>query len=185
MAIDTNFLAFLVPALLALMAAAVALPSKGRIERDPSTAFRRGRRAVVNLAAAFAILLGAILAGLGGFLNLEPVVGPVNMAHVGGVSLIVMAVVLLVAALGIRRQILAAGRGEEEEVLEAAVIAAPGQLRAPAPRTDLPPVPRPRQGPPPRPGAEPPPMPRRVSREAPPEGDRIPRRPPPPRDPSG
>ncbi len=190
MAVDANFLAFLFPALLALLAAAVALPSQRRLERDPSTAFRGGRRAVVNVAAIIALVLGAILAGLGSQLELEPLFGSVNMAHVGGISLIIMAVVLLVAAARIRRQVRRSGRGEDEEVLEAAVIAAPGQYPAPPsqyvtppPRTDLPPRPQSSYGAPPRNGAEPPPLPPRVPREDAYDEDYVPRRRPPPRDP--
>lgn len=190
MAVDANFLAFLFPALLALLAAAVALPSKRRIERDPSTAFRGGRRAVVNIAAVIALVLGAILAGLGNQLELEPLFGSINMAHVGGISLIIMAVVLLVAAARIRKQVRRSGRGEDEEVLEAAVIAAPGQYPAPPaqyvappPRTDLPPRPRSSYVPPSPNGAEPPPLPPRVPREDAYEEDYVPRRRPPPRDP--
>ncbi len=190
MAIDTNFLMFLLPALLAFLAAVVALPSKSRIERDPSTAFRGGRRAFVNIAAVIAIILGAIFVGLGSLLDLEPLFGSINMAHIGGISLLIMAVVLLVAAANIRKQIRQAGKGEDEEVLEATVIAAPGQYQAPPaqyvappPRTDLPPRPRSSYVPPSPNGAEPPPLPPRVPREDAYEEDHIPRRRPPPRDP--
>ena len=197
MAIDTNFLVFLVPAILVLLAAVVALPSKRRIERDPSTAFKGGRRAFINVVAVLALVFGMIFLGLGGFLDLEPLFGSINMAHVGGLSLLIMAVVLLVSAAIIRKQVRRAGRGEQEEVLEAAVVAAPGQYAAPPgqyaapprqpvappPRRDLPPRPQSSYRPPPQNGAEPPPLPPRVRKDDPYEEDYVPRRAPPPRDP--
>lgn len=203
MAIDSNFLAFLVPAALALVVAALALPGKARVERDPSTAYRRGRRALVNIASLFALVMGLVLTLLGGTQELETVVDGLNMVHIGGISLIVMAAVLLVASSGIRRQVKQAGRGAEEIVLDVAAV-----RRAPAPMGGAPP---PAQGPPrlaqrppppyadqrPPPSRRPPPQyadqpPRRdlPPRPAPPPRDgrvppppRVERRPPPPRHP--
>jgi len=203
MAIDSNFLAFLVPAALALVVAALALPGKARVERDPSTAYRRGRRALVNIASLFALVMGLVLTLLGGTQELETVVDGLNMVHIGGISLIVMAAVLLVASSGIRRQVKQAGRGAEEIVLDVAAV-----RRAPAPMGGAPP---PAQGPPrlaqrppppyadqrPPPSRRPPPQyadqpPRRdlPPRPSPPPRDgrvppppRVERRPPPPRHP--
>ncbi|NIP36342.1 MAG: hypothetical protein GWN18_15415, partial [Thermoplasmata archaeon] len=98
MAIDSNFLTFLVPAIIVVLAAAVAFPSKARIQRDPSTAYGGGRKALVILAAVLALVFGAILAALGFTQNVEPVVANLNMVQIGGISLVVMGVVLLVAS---------------------------------------------------------------------------------------
>jgi len=184
MAIDSNFLAFLVPAALALVVAALALPGKARVERDPSTAYRRGRRALVNIASLFALVMGLVLTLLGGTQELETVVDGLNMVHIGGISLIVMAAVLLVASSGIRRQVKQAGRGAEEIVLDVAAV-----RRAPAPMGGAPP---PAQGPPrlaqrppppyadqrPPPSRRPPPQ----YADQPPRRDLPPRPSPPPRD---
>jgi len=196
MAIDSNFLAFLVPAAMALVVAALALPGKARVERDPSTAYRRGRRALVNIASLFALVMGLVLSLLGGTQELETVVDGLNMVHIGGISLIVMAVALLAASSGIRRQVKQAGRGAEEIVLDvAAVRRAPAPVGGAPPPAQRPPPPYADQRPPP--AQRPPPpyadqLPRRdlPPRPAPPPRDghvppppRVERRPPPPRRP--
>ena len=207
MAIDGNFLAFLVPAAIALLAAAVGFPSKGRIEEDPSTAFKGGRKAIVSISTVFALIMGVILAGLGGTQSLETVVAGLNMVQIGGISLLVIAVVLIISSVMVGRQIRKAGKGAREMVLDVAPVRArppPGDgappPRGPPPR-DLPP-----RGPPPRdlpPRGRPPrdlpprdlpprngiPPPRDLPpRPAPPTDDRgvplppkVVRRPPPPR----
>ena len=200
MAIDSNFLTFLVPALIVVLAAAVAFPSRARIQRDPSTAYGGGRKALVTFAAALALVIGAVLAGLGFTQDVEEVVAGLNMVQIGGISLVAMAVVLLVASMVVGRQIRRASKGERERVLEVAPVtgAPPGGMAplpgpgAPPPRTppprDLPPRERPprdlpprdlpsrdlppRRMPPPRDGAPPPP--RRVERRPPPPRRRPP-----------
>ena len=190
MAIDANFILFIIPALMALLAAAVALPGKERIERDPSTAYKGWRRAIVNLAFMISIAIGALMIALGGTLNLEPLFGTINMVHIGGISLIIMAVVLLVASTVTKRQVKRAGRGMHEEVLEVAAFSGPAPAPIQAARPDLPPRPRPQSQyrPPPRDGAAPPPVPRRVPRRDPYDEDPVykgvpPSRPLPPRRP--
>ncbi len=189
MAIDANFILFIIPALMALLAAAVALPSKSRIERDPSTAYKGWRRATVNLAFVIAIAIGAMMVALGGSLNLEPIFGDITMVHIGGISLIIMAVVLLVASSITKKQVKQAGRGEQEVVLEATVISGPAPAPVPTPvpsdRPDLPPRPRPQSqyGPPPRDGGAPPPVPPRVPSRDPYGDDPVYEGIPPPRPP--
>ncbi len=189
MAIDANFILFIIPALMALLAAAVALPSKSRIERDPSTAYKGWRRATVNLAFVIAIAIGAMMVALGGSLNLEPIFGDITMVHIGGMSLIIMAVVLFVASMVTKRQIKQAGRGEQEVVLEATVISGPAPAPVPTPvpsdRPDLPPHPRPQSqyGTPPREGGAPPPVPPRVPRRDAYDDDPVYEGVPPPRPP--
>jgi len=197
MAIDGNFLAFVVPAVIAMAAAAVALPSKGRIEQDPSSAFRGGRKAMVSLSSVFALIMGVILAALGGTQSLDPVVGGLNMVQIGGISLIIIAVVLLISSVMIGRQISKAARGAREVVLDVAPVrsqAPPSSpsYGAPPPRTGAPPPrgPPPRDLPP-RQGAPPPraPPPRDLPPRPPPRRDddvvplpaQVKRRPPPPR----
>ncbi len=206
MAIDSNFLTFLVPAIIVVLAAAVAFPSKARIQRDPSTAYGGGRKALVILAAVLALVFGAILAALGFTQNVEPVVANLNMVQIGGISLVVMGVVLLVASSMVTHQIRKAGRGEREQVLEVAAVArAPPPGGAPPPMgpppgdlpprdlpprdlppRDLPPRPPPREGVGPRQGMPPPrdlpPRPMPPPRNgAPPPPRKVERRPPPPR----
>lgn len=175
MDIDENFLLFLVPAILVVVTAAVALPSKARIERDPSTAFSGGKRALVALVSVLALVIGLSFAGFGGTFQREPVVGEVNMIQIGGVSLLAMAIALLVAMVRIRGQVRMAGKGQEEEVLEVSSMGTaappvpgsgppPGQytpvdpgVRGPLPQRPPPPYARPPQG---RPPPYPPPGPR-------------------------
>lgn len=187
MAIDANFIIFIIPALMALLAAAVALPSKSRIERDPSTAYKGWRRATVNLAFMIAIAIGAMMVALGGSLNLEPIFGSITMVHIGGISLIIMAVVLLVASMVTKKQVKQAGRGMQEEVLEVGVVGGPAPAPVPAPvptaRQDLPPRPQPQYSPPPRDGGAPPPVPPRVPRSDPYGDDPVYEGVPPPRPP--
>jgi hypothetical protein len=192
MAIDANFILFIIPALMALLAAAVALPSKSRIERDPSTAYKGWRRATVNIAFVISISIGVLLIALGGSLNLEPIFGEITMVHIGGISLIIMAVVLLIASSITKKQIKQAGRGMQEEVIEVAVVGGPASAPAPAPapsvNPNLPPRPPPQYRPPPRDGAAPPPVPPRVPRKDPYGEDPVyegvpPSRPPPRRGP--
>ena len=178
MAIDTNFMVFLIPAIIAMVATVLALPSKSRIEKDPSTAYRRGRRAIVNLAVALCLLLGLALAVYGTSYNAEELVAGVNMVTIGGISLLAMGAVLLGASMVIRRQVMEAGQGQDEAVLEVAAVGA-----APAPAA---PVGGAGENLPPRPV---PPPPQRVPRDAPPrdqweDGPPPPYyRPPPPRRP--
>jgi hypothetical protein len=198
MAIDENFILFILPAVIVVLAAMAALPSKGRIEMDPSTAFKRGKRALVNGATGFAILMGLILALVGGTQNVKAVVDGVNMIQIGGISLLAMGVVLIIATIQIRRLIKAAGRGTHEEVLDVAAFGAMSSaedVEVDWPERNLPPRPRPqpRLQPPPQPrpppgrsGDEgrvrkPPQPPRRIPREGPPPRDEPPlrRRPPP------
>ena len=203
MAIDGNFLAFLVPALIVVLAATVAFPSKSRIERDPSTAYGGGKKALVTLASILALVMGLILALLGGTQNLEELFAGLNMVQIGGISLIIMAVVLLVASVIIGRQIRRAGRGAQEQVMEVTAFpvaqrppttggAPPPRPASPPPRNlpprDIPPNEfRPRQGvPPPRnlPPRDLPPRPIPAPRDdTPPPPPRVQRRPPPPRHP--
>lgn len=171
MAIDSNFLTFLVPAIIVVLAAVVAFPSKGRIERDPSTAYGGGRRALVTVAALFALLMGAILAGLGSTQNVEEVVAGLNMVHIGGISLIAMAIVLIATHAVMSGRVKRAAKGDQEMVLEVAPVrpipppSGASPPRGPPPR-DLPP----RSGPPPPRNKGDVPLP-----------PRVPRRPPPPR----
>jgi hypothetical protein len=133
MAIDGNFLAFLVPAVIAVLAAAVGFPSKSRIQEDPSTAYTGGRKALVVVAAILSLAMGLALAGLGSTYSRETVVAGINMIQIGGISLIIITVVLMLASAVIGRQIKRAGKGERERVLEVAAI------RPTAPPRDLPP----------------------------------------------
>ena len=206
MAIDGNFLAFLIPALFVVLAAALAFPSKARIHQDPSTAYGGGRRALVTLAGIVALVMGAALAGLGTTQSREEVVAGMNMVVIGGICLIVMAVVMFVGSAMTSRQVRRAGRGVHEEVLEVAAMTrapppggAPPPRAAGHPRRDLPPrdlpprdlppreyPPRqpPREGTVPRNGVPPPrdlpPRPMPPPRDgAPPPPRRVERRPPP------
>jgi hypothetical protein len=211
MAIDGNFLAFLIPALIVVLAAAVGFPSKNRIELDPSTAYGGGKRALIVLASILALVTGLILALLGGTQDLEELFAGINMVHVGGISLIIMGVVLLATSAMISRQIRRARRGAREQVLEVAALPVPQRSPTPGgappprpsyapprdvPPRDLPPRDLPPRGYPPR--EYPPreshprqgiPPPRDLPpRPAPPNGDGVPppppkvkRRPPPPR----
>ncbi len=188
MAIDGNFLAFLIPALIVVLAAAVGFPSKNRIELDPSTAYGGGKRALVTLASILALVTGLILALLGGTQDLEALFAGINMVHIGGISLIIMGVVLLVTSAMIGRQIRRARRGAREQVLEVAALpvaprsptpggAPPPRPSYPPPR-DLPPRDLPPRDLPPRdypPKGYPP-------REYPPRESRPPQGVPPPRD---
>jgi uncharacterized membrane protein (DUF485 family) len=180
MAVDVNFLFFLMPSIVVVLAALLALPSKDRIERDPSTAFQRGRRAFVNLATVFALFVGLVLVAFAQTLNLEPLVASINMVHVGGVSLLAMGLVLLASSIVIKRWIKGAGKGYQEEVVE---VAALGVTHVPhdAGEVELEdrPYPPPR-GPPVRdPERRGPPPPRRLDRYPPPHSGPE-RRPPPP-----
>jgi hypothetical protein len=174
MAIDGNLLTFLVAASLALMAAAVALPSKSRIESDPSTAFGPGRRALVMLASLLSLIIGLIMFRFAPS-NLEALVADLNMVQIGGISLIVIGVVLLSSSAYIRRQVRRAGKGEDEMVMEVAAIARgpPPGIGAPPPRSNR----APRPMPPPRDRPVPPPR----NDDIPPPPPRVARRPPPPR----
>jgi hypothetical protein len=126
MALDENFVIFLVTAVLVLFTSVVALPSPGRIERDPSTAFKGGKRALVNITVVVAIFMGLILVAVGGLGDLKPVTGSLTMVHVGGISLLVMAILLVAASVIIRRLVKRAGKGSHEEVIEVgSVTAAP------------------------------------------------------------
>jgi hypothetical protein len=192
MAIDENFLLFIIPALIVGLAALAALPSKGRIEKDPSTAFKRGKRTFVNGATGFALIMGLILALVGGTQNVKAVVDGVNMIQIGGISLLAMSVVLIVASIQIRRMVKEAGRGTHEMVVEVDAIGV-----EPVPSNNvhvefhddrLPPRPDP-YGRPPVDGERvrmPPPPPRRPPKELPrdaPGHDGMYRGPPPPRAP--
>lgn len=115
---DPTFLLFLVVVIFIALAVLVGLPSGRRIERDPSTAFGRGKRVVLNLAALMGLLLGVALAVFGGQLALEPVAGEINMVQVGGASLLLLGVVLIVASMGTKRAIASASAGSHEEVLD-------------------------------------------------------------------
>jgi len=188
MAIDANFILFIIPALMALLAAAVALPSKSRIEKDPSTAYKGWRRATVNIAFVISISIGVLMVALGGSLNLEPLFGSITMVHVGGISLIIMAVVLLVASSTTKKQVKLAGRGMQEEVIEVAVVSGPAPAPTQAAYPNLPPRPPPPYRPPTPNGGAPPPVPPRVPRGDPYDEDPVykgvpPSRPPPRRDP--
>lgn len=156
MAVDENFMFFLIPAVLALAAAAFALPSKSRIERDPSTAFRRGKRAMVNLAVVLSLIIGLILLFYGPTQNAKEIVAGVNMVQVGGISLLAMGAVLIGTSTVIRSQIKNAERGEDEVVLEVAAVGSTPMQPTLGARPDMPPRPYP------------PPAPRRVPRERPP-----------------
>ncbi len=188
MAIDANFILFIIPALMALLAAAVALPSKSRIEKDPSTAYKGWRRAIVNIAFVISISIGVLMVALGGNLNQEPLFGSITMVHVGGISLIIMAVVLLVASSITKKQVKQAGRGMQEEVIEVAVVSGPAPAPTQSANPNLPPRPPPQYRPPPPNGGAPPPVPPRVPRRDPYDEDPVykgvpPSRPPPRRGP--
>ena len=182
MAIDVNFMVFLVPSILVVLAALLALPSRDRIEKDPSTAFRKGRRAFVNLATVFAVFIGLALLAFAQTLNLEPLFASINMVHIGGISLLIMGLVLVASSIVIRRWIRSAGRGYHEEVVEVAALGVTHVPHGadevefddyPYPPHRAPPIRDPeRRGPPP---------PRRVDRFPPPYGGPE-RRPPPPRE---
>ncbi len=201
MAIDGNFLAFLVPALIVVLAAAVGFPSKNRIALDPSTAYGGGKRALVTLASILALVTGLILALLGGTQDLEALFAGINMVHIGGISLIIMGVVLMVTSVMTGRQIRRARRGAREQVLEVAALPVaprspttggppPPRASSPPPRDlpprnlppgdypprDLPPRDYPPRGPPPR---EYPPRESRPKQGVPPPRD-LPPRPMPP-----
>ena len=211
MAIDGNFLAFLIPAIIVVLAAAVGFPSKNRIELDPSTAYGGGKRALVTLASILALVTGMILVLFGGTQHVEELFAGLNMVHIGGISLIIMGVVLLVTSAMIGRQIRRARRGAREQVLEVAALpvtprsptpggAHPPRASSPPPRDlppraypprDLPPRPYPQQPYPPResrprqgvpPPRDLPPRPLPPNRdEVPPPPPQVKRRPPPPR----
>lgn len=199
MAIDGNFLAFLVPALIAVLAAAVGFPSKSRIQEDPSTAYTGGRKAFVVIAAILSLMMGLVLAGWGSTYSRETIVAGINMIQIGGISLIIIAVVLMAASAVVGRQIKRAGKGEREEVLEVAAIkpgAPPRRTGAPPPLPgaapprrdlpprDLPPRDRPPRDAPTRRGVPPPrdlpPRPRYPpGDDVPPPPRKVERRPPP------
>ena len=123
MAILTVFLALVVPAVLILLVA-LLLPTKGRLERDPSSAYARGRRGLIGLVGLVSLILGLILFTLGSTQNVEAVAGNVNAVHLGGIELVVLSVLLLAASNYYRRRIAIAKRGEDEEIVHVEAIEA-------------------------------------------------------------
>jgi len=120
MAIDAAFTLFLLSALYIVLAIALSLPSSARIAKDPSTAFSGGKRGLLWSGVIVGGLFGAILVGYGTTQSLKAVVGGANMVEVGGVSLLAMAIVLVVAALMVRREIKQASAGTHEAVFDVA-----------------------------------------------------------------
>lgn len=172
MAIDAAFTLFLLSALYIVLAIVLSLPSSARIAKDPSTAFSGGKRAFLWSGVLVGGLFGALLVGYGTTQSLKAVVGGANMVEVGGGSLLAMAVVLVVAALVVRREIKQASAGTHEAVFDVAGFHVPeGGLAAAA-------APPPAQAQPQAPPPAPPP------RYAPdPWQDFYGERPPPPRRP--
>jgi len=120
MAIDAAFTLFLLSALYIVLAIVLSLPSSARIAKDPSTAFSGGKRAFLWSGVLVGGLFGAILVGYGTTQSLKAIAGGANMVEVGGGSLIAMAVVLVVAALVVRREIKRASAGTHEAVFDVA-----------------------------------------------------------------
>jgi len=120
MAIDAAFTLFLLSALYIVLATALSLPSSARIAKDPSTAFSGGKRAFLWSGVLVGGLFGALLVGYGTTQSLKAVVGGANMVEVGGGSLLAMAVVLVAAALVVRREIKRASAGTHEAVFDVA-----------------------------------------------------------------
>jgi len=149
MAIDPAFTLFLLSALYIVLAIALSLPSSARIAKDPSTAFSGGKRAFLWSGVLVGGLFGAILVVYGTTQSLKAVVGGANMVEVGGGSLIAMAVVLVVAALYVRREIKQASADTHEAVFDVAGFHVPegGPPAAGAPEQAQPQAPPP---PPPR-----------------------------------
>jgi hypothetical protein len=154
MAIDAAFTLFLLSALYIVLATALSLPSSARIAKDPSTAFSGGKRAFLWSGVLVGGLFGALLVGYGTTQSLKAVVGGANMVEVGGGSLLAMAVVLVAAALVVRREIKRASAGTHEAVFDVAGFHVPegGLAAAAAP----PPAPAQPQAPPPMPPRPPP-----------------------------
>jgi len=151
---DAAFTLFLLSALYIVLAIAVSLPSRTRITKDPSTAFSGGKRAFLWSGVLVGGLFGAILVGYGTTQSLKAVAGGANMVEVGGGSLLAMAVVLVVAALVVRRDIKQASAGTHEAVFDvagfhvpeggfaAAAAPPPPQAQSQAPAPPPPPPPR-------------------------------------------
>jgi len=153
---DAAFTLFLLSALYIVLAIAVSLPSRARITKDPSTAFSGGKRAFLWSGVLVGGLFGAVLVGYGTTQSLRAVAGGANMVEVGGGSLLAMAVVLVAAALVVRREIKQASAGTQEAVFDVAGFHVPeggfaaasappppqAQQQAPAPPPPPPPPPR-------------------------------------------
>ena len=121
MATLTVFMLLIVPAVLILLAA-LLMPSKERIESDPSLAYGRGRRSAVGFVGLIGLIFGLILIGLGGTQNVEAVAGSVNAIQLGGAELVVLAILLLVGSSFYQRRIRRAKRGEDEVVMDVQAI---------------------------------------------------------------
>jgi hypothetical protein len=159
---DTAFVLFILAAALIVLAVLVALPSGARIARDPSTAYGGGRRALVLGSAGLGLVAGALLLVAGSSLSYKDVVGGANMLHVGGASLLLLSVVVVIASWRVARTIATAAAGHEEEVLHVEGYSIPPTLAAAAPPADAPPsaAPPPAAPPAPRPAPRPAPSPR-------------------------
>jgi hypothetical protein len=121
MALNITFLLLVLPMVLILLVAFL-LPTKDRIESNPSMAFRGGRRSVVNFVALMSVIIGLILIGLGATQNLDPLVGELNAVHIGGAELLVLSVMLIAASTYYKKRIMRAKRGEDEEVVDVQAI---------------------------------------------------------------
>jgi len=153
MPIDTAFVLFIATAAFIALAVLVALPSGARIARDPSTAYGSGRRALVLASAGLGLIAGLLLLVAGSSLSYKDVVGSANMLHIGGASLLVLSIVVVVASWRVARMIASASAGHEEEVhdvegyaIPPAPTAAAAAVPAVEPRSRQVP-PRPPQGP--------------------------------------
>ncbi len=123
MATLTVFMLFVLPAVLILLAA-LLMPSRDRLEGDPSRAYGRGRRSAVGFVGLVGLIAGLILVGLGGTQNVEDVAGGVNAIQLGGVELVVLAAMLLGGSSYYRRRIRRAKRGQYEEIVDVQAIGA-------------------------------------------------------------
>ena len=153
MPIDTAFVLFIATAAFIALAVLAALPSGARIARDPSTAYGSGRRALVLASAGLGLIAGLLLLVAGSSLSYKDVVGSANMLHIGGASLLVLSIVVVIASWRVTRMIASASAGHEEEVLQVEGYAIPSTLAPPAAPAAAPPSaapPAPRPAPPPR-----------------------------------
>jgi hypothetical protein len=151
---DTAFVLFIATAAFIALAVLAALPSGARIARDPSTAYGAGRRALVLVSAGLGLIAGLLLLVAGTSLEYRAVLDGLNMLHIGGASLLLLSVVVVLASWRVARMIASASAGHEEEVHEVegyAIPSAPTAAAATAapavePRSQQMP-PRPPQGP--------------------------------------
>jgi len=157
---DDALAIFLVTALFIVLAVLAALPSGARIARDPSTAYGGGRRALVMASAGIGLLVGLLLVAAGTQFDYRSVLGGANMLHIGGSSLLLLSVVVVLASWRVTRMIATASAGHEEEVHEVEGYVIPSTVAPPSAPPSAPPLATPLHPPPaPPPTAPPPPRP--------------------------